>query len=355
MSTATIQIRGKTKVVDLFCGIGGLTHGFIKEGFDVVAGVDSDGTCRYGYERSNHVKFVEKDIMDISATELNALYGEDSAIKILVGCAPCQPFSKLNQKKVGEAEFAPLKKFSGLIREVKPDIVSMENVKDLVKYTVFKSFLGNLTRNGYNYDYKIVDASDYGIPQKRFRLVLLASRLGPIELLPKTHDEDRKVTVRDAISGLKHLRAGQVDENDKLHRARSLDAINKKRIAATPKNGGSSRSWKRDLQLACHMKKTGETYRGTVYARMRWDQPSPTMTTQCIGLGNGRFGHPEQNRAISLREAAILQTFPKSYSFYDPSNDFSASQVAKFIGNAVPVKLARVVAKSISMHIQSYV
>ena len=354
MGHITKKIQVKARVVDLFCGIGGLTHGFIKEGLDVVAGVDSDGRCRYGYERSNHVKFVEKDIMDLSAAELVALYGENTTTKILVGCAPCQPFSKLNQKKVGEAEFAPLRKFSYLIRKVRPDVVSMENVKDLVKYPIFKRFLGNLTRNGYGYECQIVDASDYGVPQKRFRLVLLASRLGPIELLPKTHDEDRKVTVRDAISRLKHLRAGQVDRNDMLHRARGLDPINMKRIEATPKNGGNSRSWKKDLLLVCHKKSTGETYRGTVYARMRWDQPAPTMTTQCIGLGNGRFGHPDQNRAISLREAAMLQTFPKSYIFSDPKDDFSASLIAKFIGNAVPVKLARVVAKSISAHLDAY-
>lgn len=344
----------RPKVIDLFCGIGGLTHGFIKEGFEVVAGIDSDVTCRYGYERSNNTKFIEKDILDITAGNLKELYGKGTNPKILVGCAPCQPYSKLHLKEVTEEEFAPIRRFAKLISEVKPDIVSMENVKDLVKYPIFKRFLAQLKRNGYHFDYKIVDASDYGVPQRRLRLVLLASRLGEIKLLGKTHDKRNKITVRDAIGKLESIKDGEVSRYDELHRARKLSPINKRRICATPKDGGNSRSWGTDLQLDCHIRETGQTYRGTVYARMRWDEPAPTMTTQCIGLGNGRFGHPEQDRAISLREAATLQTFPRSYVFRDPSEEFSSSKIAKFIGNAVPVKLARVIARSINKHLETY-
>jgi DNA (cytosine-5)-methyltransferase 1 len=341
------------KVIDLFCGIGGLTHGFIKEGFEVVAGVDSDGTCRYGYERSNHVKFVEKDIMDISATELNALYGENTVIKILVGCAPCQPFSKLNLNDVTETHLQPLNKFARLVHQIKPEIVLMENVKGLLKNPVFDEFVRTLDRNDYHHTYRVVDFSEYGVPQKRHRLVLLASRLGEISLVPPTH-KNRKRTVRDTIGGLESIRDGEVSENDPYHRSSLLSPINKRRIRATPLDGGNSRSWDKDLVLECHKKASGETYRGTVYARMRWDEPAPTMTTECVGIGNGRFGHPVQDRAISLREAALLQTFPRSYKFIGPNDEFTISKVARFIGNAVPVRAAKIIARSIKFHLEKH-
>ncbi len=340
------------KVVDLFCGIGGLTHGFIKEGFTVVAGIDNDPTCRYGYEANNSSEFKEKDIMQVTSDDLMEYYGQDAGVKILVGCAPCQPYSKLNLKKPGKNEFRPLEKFAQLILEVKPEIVSMENVKDLIKYPVFKKFKDILQKNGYKVSHQIVDTSDYGVPQYRKRLVLLASRLGEIELVKKTHEGKNKVTVRDILENLEPINDGEVSVNDPVHRARKLSPLNKKRIIATPPNGGSAHSWDEELKLACHKKASGKTYSGTVYGRMSWDKPAPTMTTQCIGLGNGRFGHPEQHRAISLREAALIQTFPKSYKFVKRNEKMVVSNVARFIGNAVPVRLGQVIAKSIKEHLQ---
>ncbi|MDD5098120.1 MAG: DNA cytosine methyltransferase, partial [Candidatus Pacebacteria bacterium] len=248
-------------------------------------------------------------------------------------------------------EFQPLLCFSRLISEVKPDIISMENVKGLIKYPVFKKFIKNLEENGYYYDYKIVDTSDYGVPQKRIRLVLLASKLGEIKLINKTHKN--KKTVRNVIGYLDPINDGESNEKDPLHHARKLSPLNKKRIVATKLNGGNSKNWPERLQLSCHIKETGKSYRSTVYGRMKWDEPSPTMTTQCIGLGNGRFGHPEQNRAISLREAALLQTFPKYYKFYDPKKKIITSDVARFIGNAVPVRLGQIIAKSINKHLEN--
>jgi DNA (cytosine-5)-methyltransferase 1 len=345
------------KVIDLFCGIGGLTHGLIKEGLNVVAGIDNDDTCKYGYEYNNKTRFINKDILKVTARDVNDLFGYDkNTIRVLAGCAPCQPFSKLNLKKVTKKQLQPLEKFAQLIAETQPDIVSMENVSGLAKegkYPIFKSFIRTLEKNNYKYKYEIVNVSEYGIPQSRKRLVLLASKFGDIKLIKKTH-KDKKVTVRDVISHLEPIKDGETSSKDLLHRSRKLDDINKKRIKATPHDGGNSDSWDEELILDCHKKETGKTYSSTVYGRMRWNEPAPTMTTQCIGLGNGRFGHPEQDRAISLREAAIFQTFPKDYKFFDSHKPIIVGQVAKFIGNAVPVRLGSVIGKSIKNHLKQY-
>src|SRR3990167_3334292 len=281
-------MQSEHKVIDLFCGIGGLSHGFVRSGFNVVAGVDNDSACKYGFEQNNKAQFVDGDILDITSDQLNDLYGDVKGMKILVGCAPCQPFSKLNTRGITDKQLQPLEKFAQLISDIQPDIVSMEIVKGLLKNPIFEKFLENLDENGYHYSYQIVNFSDYGVPQNRFRLVLLASKHGEINLIPPTH---------------------------------------------------------------LHKKKTGNYYRGTVYGRMSWDEPSPTMTTQCTGLGNGRYGHPEQDRAITLREAALFQTFPKSYKFIAPTDQITTSKLARFIGNAVPVRAGEVIAKSIEKHI----
>jgi len=348
--------QANIKVVDLFCGIGGLTHGLIKEGLDVVAGIDNDSSCKFGYEYNNKTKFIDKDILQVTAEDVNQLFGKSSGIRVLAGCAPCQPFSKLNLKKITQKQLQPLEKFAQLIDEIKPDIVSMENVSGLAnekKYPIFKTFINALERNGYKYKYEIVDVSEYGVPQRRKRLVLLASRFGEMELVKRTH-KDKRVTVRDVIKGLEPLQDGEVSTNDPLHRSRKLSQLNLRRIKATPHNGGSSNSWDQELVLECHKKETGKTYKGTVYGRMRWDEPAPTMTTQCVGIGNGRFGHPEQDRAISLREAALFQTFPKNYQFSNPTEPIITAHVAKFIGNAVPVRLGVIIAKSIKSHLRNY-
>lgn len=347
----------KIKVVDLFCGIGGLTHGLIKEGLDVVAGIDNDPSCKFGYEYNNKAQFIDKDILEVTGEDIDNLFGKTKGtIRVLAGCAPCQPFSKLNLNEITEKQLEPLSKFAQLIEETQPDIVSMENVSNLAvkdKYPAFTSFLNILSKNGYHYKYEVVDVSEFGVPQKRRRLVLLASKFGEIQLIKRTHKNNR-VTVRDAIKHLEPIKDGETSKNDPLHRSRKLAPINLKRIKATPHNGGSSTSWSRDLILECHKKESGQTYRNTVYGRMSWDEPSPTMTTQCVGLGNGRYGHPTQNRAISLREAAIFQTFPENYQFLPKSEPIVINKVAKFIGNAVPVRLGSVIGKSIKSHLKQY-
>ncbi len=347
--------KQKIKVIDLFCGIGGLTHGLIKEGLDVVAGIDNDSSCKFGYEYNNKAKFIDSDILKVTANQIDKLFGpKKGIIRVLAGCAPCQPFSKLNLNDITEQQLEPLAKFAELIEQTQPDIVSMENVSDLAvkdKYPIFANFLNTLKNNNYNYKYEVVDVSEFGVPQRRRRLVLLASKFGEIQLIKRTH-KDKRITVRDVIKHLEPLEAGEVSEKDPLHRARRLAPINLKRIKATPHNGGSSDSWSKDLILKCHKKDSGKTYGHTVYGRMSWDKPSPTMTTQCVGLGNGRYGHPTQDRAISLREAARFQTFPDTYQFVDSSEPVRINKVAKFIGNAVPVRLGSVIGKSIKNHLE---
>jgi len=180
----------------------------------------------------------------------------------------------------------------------------------------------------------------------------LASKLGEISLIPKTHTPENYVTVKDTIGKLPPLEAGQVCKKDKLHIAKSLSDKNLKRIKSTP-YGGGWKDWSEDLKLDCHKKDTGKSF-GSVYGRMVWEEPAPTMTTLCTGLGNGRFGHPEQNRAISLREAALFQTFPFEYEFFAPDENIGMTKASRYIGNAVPVKLGYIIGLSILKHIENY-
>jgi DNA (cytosine-5)-methyltransferase 1 len=181
-------------------------------------------------------------------------------------------------------------------------------------------------------------------------LILFGSKHGEVELIDKTIKNKKFKTVRDAIGHLPSVEDGISHPKDKLHRARKLSDINKKRIIAT-REGGFWREWDKSLWLKCHTKKKGKSFR-SVYGRMKWDDVSPTMTTYCTGLGNGRFGHPEQDRAITLREAALLQSFPKYYKFINPQSKFSTPAIARHIGNAVPVGLGIAIAKSIKCHIE---
>lgn len=334
-------------VVDLFCGVGGMTHGFLQEGFKVIAGIDVDSTCKYPFEKNNGAKFILKDVQEITSEEVIGLYPKGD-VKILIGCAPCQPFSKYSNKKSEDDKWKLLLYFAELIRGVKPEIISMENVPLLQKHSVFTKFLKTLESERYRFSWGLIDCVDYGIPQTRVRLVLLASKLGDINMIKKTHSERKVRTVAHAIRRLEPIKAGQGSDKDPLHRSSELSEINLRRIRNTPRGGGW-KDWPEDLVLECHKKESGKTYR-SVYGRMKWDDPAPTITTQCYGLGNGRFGHPEQHRAISLREAALLQTFPGKYEFVDPESGVFVKTIARHIGNAVPVRLGRIIARSIKRH-----
>ncbi|MFM2048864.1 MAG: (cytosine-5-)-methyltransferase [Bacteroidota bacterium] len=343
-------------VVDLFCGVGGLTHGFVKEKFDVVAGIDFDGTCKYAFEKNNKTTFLHRDITKVTSKEIEELYPKEKR-KILVGCAPCQPFSiytNIKKEKSDDEKWKLLYEFSRVIKDLQPDIISMENVPQLEKFEngkVLKDFIAALKEEKYFVKYKIVNAQNYGVPQRRKRLILFASKYGEVEILNETHNSENYVTVKDAIGNLPPIEDGVHHPEDKLHFARELTPKNKLRIRAT-KEGGSWKDWSEDLVLDCHKKESGKSF-GSVYGRMVWNDVSPTLTTYCVGLGNGRFGHPEQHRALSLREAAILQSFPKNYDFIDKSVEFSSAKIARQIGNAVPVGLGVMIAKSIKNHLKN--
>lgn len=345
-------------VIDLFCGAGALTHGFIFEGFNVVAGLDADKSCKYAYEANNSgATFIEKKIEDVEAVDLKQLYPEGH-VKILIGCAPCQPFSAYNKSKQNKDDkWKLLSNFSDLISEIEPDIVSMENVPTLTTFRkgkVYRDFVNRLEKDYIVTECLRVSSLDYGVPQDRKRLVLFASKpkYSKVELLDPTHTPDEYKTVRDVISDLEPLEAGETSENDPYHKASSLSDLNLRRIKAS-NPGGTWRDWPDELVAQCHKQESGNSY-SSIYGRMAWDAPSPTITTQCYGFGNGRFGHPKQNRAISLREAARLQTFPDDYEFVHPDEPRSISTISRFIGNAVPVELARVIARSIKHHLETY-
>lgn len=347
----------RTAVVDLFCGIGGLTCGLKKAGLRVVAGIDNDSTCKYAYETNNHAKFIEHDISTYPAAELLRYY-DGSDIKILVGCAPCQTFStqanKYRKRIDQETDFRwnLLKSFERCVREVEPDIVSMENVPALQKFQVFKDFKDALERMGYKVSHKVVACAKYGLPQNRRRLVLLASKLGDIKLLPESDPRfQNHRTVRSVIGNLPALKHGARNKEDPLHRCAGLSEINFERMKQS-KPGGTWHDWDVSLLPRCYKKASGQSFT-SVYGRMVWDEPSPTITTQFYSFGTGRYGHPSQNRALSLREGALLQTFPEDYKFFENEDQLSICTISRHIGNAVPVDLGWIIGLSIKEHLKS--
>jgi len=335
--------------IDLFCGAGGLTHGFVKEGLHVTAGIDLDPACQYPYEANNQAKFVERDVSKLASSELMDLFG-GAKLKILAGCAPCQPFSTYAQRYESDGKngrWGLLYHFARLVKETHPDVITMENVPTVVKHQVFHDFVDELKRSNYNVWYDVVDSTHYGVPQTRRRMVLLASKHGSIKMIEATHKNPK--TVSQVIKRLRPLSAGEAAPRDKLHVAATLSEKNLLRIKAS-KPGGTWRDWPSELVAECHKSESGRTYPG-VYGRMEWDKPAPTMTTQCYGFGNGRFGHPEQDRAITLREAAIIQSFPRHYEFIPKGEKVSFKVLGRLIGNAVPVDLGRAIARSIKGHL----
>lgn len=333
----------RIEAVDLFCGVGGLTAGLIKSGITVKAGYDIEAACRFAYEYNNKAVFVHKDVAEVTGDELNKWYSPNT-IKLLAGCAPCQPFSSYNQGKdtSTDKKWPLLYHFARLIKEVQPDLVTMENVPDVIKHKVYHDFINDLSKLGYQIVAKEIACVDYGVPQTRKRHVVLASKIGNVNFIPPTHE--KYITVAEVIKDLEPLEAGGKSNKDSLHVASNLTEINLRRIRASIP-GGTWRDWPIDLRAECHKKASGRSY-PAVYGRMEWDKPAPTMTTLCYGYGNGRFGHPEQDRAISLREAALFQTFPKDYQFIPPTQYVNIKSVGRMIGNAVPVRLGEIIGLS---------
>lgn len=339
----------KIVAADLFCGAGGLTSGLTKAGIDVRLGVDIDPACEYPYTANNDSEFLLKSVAELSAEDIN--FGDCRNLKLLAGCAPCQPFSSYHQKATSaDGRWNLLSHFGRLAEEIQPDLITMENVPNLAKQQVFHEFVDKLKKLGFNVSHEVIDCAEFGVPQTRRRLVLLASKLGPISLMRKRKRKAR--TVKQAISKMPRLRAGQAHKSDPLHQSSELSTLNLQRIqASTP--GGTWRDWNENLVASCHKRKTGKSYPG-VYGRMSWDEPAPTITTQYFGFGNGRFGHPSQDRAISIREGAILQSFPKTYRFVKSGQPIYLKTIGRLIGNAVPVKLGEAIGSTLIAHSEKH-
>ncbi len=337
--------------VDLFCGAGGLTRGLLDSGIKVKIGVDFDGQFKDTYEKNNHPsRFLQCDIRKLKTKYLEeCLKLEETDLFLLSACAPCQPFSRQNSKHHYDRRKSLLLEVVRILDELKrkPDFLFFENVPHInrsERSTVLRRLRKALVKMGYSFDSKIVDAAIYGVPQRRKRFILIAVKKKiagntvrfPEELFGKDRNQPYR-TVREAIGAFPRIRAGQTHAQVANHQTQSLTTKTRMRLLLTPKNGGSRRDWPDRVKLKCHEEHVGHW---DVYGRMKWNEPSPTLTCRCTSISNGRFGHPTQLRAISLREAAALQTFPNDYQFYG-----SFKAIAMQVGNAVPVLLAEAFGK----------
>jgi DNA (cytosine-5)-methyltransferase 1 len=331
------------KAIDFFSGAGGLTKGLQLAGINVFAGIDFELSCKETYENNNKAKFIHKSIIDITAKEIKELFKKNITTNdytMIAGCAPCQPYSMINtRKKKDDNRKTLLDEFRRIIKGVKPHFVLMENVSRLnSENQYFSSFIKMLEDNGYKYEYKVLNAKDYKVSQNRKRLFLIATRLKKINLTFDSLTTYKPITLKDVIYNLEKIEHNKPSMSDSLHKSKTLGELNLRRIKATPRNGGLRTAWSDDLKLACHKKK--ESFLDN-YGRLAWDKLSSTITTKFHEYCSGRFGHPEQDRALSLREGALIQTFPKDYIFYGRDN-----QIARQIGNAVPVNLSKAVGET---------
>lgn len=324
--------------VDLYCGCGGITQGLKRSCFKVVAAVDNDPVACETY-KANHPNVIlyRDDIRMIDPLELQNRALQDKDLDLLVVCAPCQPFSSQNRlRKSNDHRYYLILESIRFAKVLKPKIIFFENVPGLGKHKqILFTLKDGLSGLGYSLtEPKLLDAADYAVPQRRLRCILIATLASHLpELPPAQTPEGRRKTVRHAIYSLPRLKSGEIDAHDPLHQARNHKPIALERLQHIPKNGGSRASLPPELVLKCHRNHDGHC---DVYGRMHWDRVSPTLTTGCTDFSRGRFAHPEDDRAITLREAALLQSFPRNYKFVG-----NRGQIERQIGNAVPVNLAR--------------
>lgn len=340
--------------IELFSGCGGLSTGLVKAGFNILSAVEINAVAAKSYQ-ANHpkVNLHVEDVCKITAEDLlkeNNL--QKGQLDLLAGCSPCQGFSRLRKGESGRND--PRNKlvfeFLRLVRGLLPKTILMENVPGIIKteygLEIFGLVKAELEQLGYKIDYKIIDVADYGVPQFRKRFVLLGSRYQEhLVTVPKeTHaspdvceNEGKKPwrTVRQAFDGIPALQNGATDPSNPLHTCSKNGDLNMRRIRSVPHDGGSRTSFPPDLVLKCH-EKYPDGFKD-VYGRMRWDRPSPTLTSGCTNITKGRYVHPAEDRGISLLEAATLQTFPPKYIFHGNFGERSLQ-----IGNAVPVDLGYV-------------
>jgi DNA (cytosine-5)-methyltransferase 1 len=347
-----------SKLVDLFCGIGMGSLGFVRVGFEIIAAVDIDaGACAI-YEENLCFKPIVADLRRISGADILKRTGlKRGELDVCTGCPPCQAFSTLRRTRLQEGQRdhrkSLLRVLAQHIEDLLPRVVVLENVRGLTFGTnrrFLNDFLSQLERLGYRYDFGVLDAANFGIPQHRHRLIVIGSREGTPSLPQHTHSNPTAAggkalwrTVRDAISDLPPLKAGQKCETDHLHQASAHSETVLQVISSIPHDGGGRRSLPRRLWLPCHKKlaENEASGAGSIYGRMRWDTPSPTITTRSHTPSCGRFVHPSQDRSITLREAARLQTIPDDFSMRG-----SKEEIGRWIGNAMPLGLSEVLARA---------
>jgi len=330
LKTRVPGTQGTLTAIDLFSGCGGLTCGLTQAGFRVVAAVEIEAKAQATYKLNHpNVQLYESDVRKLDpAAVLKAAGLKSGDLDLLAGCPPCQGFSRLrtkNQKtSVKDDRNNLVREFLRFVRAMKPKTIMLENVPALAKDGRFTRMRNELGLLGYRMVVHTLDAADYAVPQRRMRLIMLASRIHEPVIAAKASN---RITVRQA---LEHVGAPSTT-TDYLHglgesRTASVRAL----IALIPKNGGSRSDLNDKHQLACHMRSDGFK---DVYGRMAWDDVSPTITGGCHNPSKGRFLHPSYNRTITLREAALLQGFPNDYAF-DVSHGKEA--IALMIGNALP-------------------
>ncbi len=341
--------------VDLFCGAGGLSLGIRQAGFRIISAVDVDPDSCESY-RKNHVdvRLLEKDIRSIKRRDI--LGNRYKRVSVLAGCPPCQGFTRLNETSDrSDPRNGLVLEYMRLVRELEPDVIFFENVPGLLKNGIwyFNRLKGALIEEGYDLDSKVLQLADYGVPQKRRRLIVLGGRGFKLTFPEETHAPKWKLeefpsrkpwrTVRRALKvgkklgraqSLGTLRERGEEPSDYWHVSRKLSKELVGRLRATPRSGGSREDLPRDYELECHSNFNGFH---DVYGRLDWAKPSVTITGGCTNLSKGRFGHPELLRALTPREAALLQGFPKAYKFVGSGME----SVCQQIGNALPPPFAR--------------
>lgn len=340
------------KAVDFFCSGGGMSCGMQQAGIEVIAGIDFDITCKETYEANiKGSQFLHKDVFELKEKELEKtlrLKRNDDNL-LLIGCSPCQFWSIIKTDKSKSTKSKDLlKEFRRFVEYFNPGYVVVENVPGVLRRkgeSGLDEFIVWLEANNYNVHAEVHEVSNYGVPQHRRRFTLIANRVSNVELKPLLK-LGKKLTVRDVIgevNGFPRVTPGNRDSSQFLHTVAGLNKLNLERLAVTPKDGGTRMSYVFDKKLAvpCHYGKV-DGFKD-IYGRMWWDRPAPTITTKFFSISNGRFVHPEEDRAISLREGAVLQSFPKSYIFKTKS----ISDTARMIGNAVPPTYAKAVGEAI--------
>ena len=331
------------KAIDFFCSAGGVTCGFKQAGINVLGGIDIDPACKETYELNNNAKYLCEDVSHLPKQAVGKFFKirRNQRDLVFVGCSPCQYYSNIKTDKTkSEGTRLLLADFQEFVAYYRPGYVFIENVPGLDKkpnspLAKFKEFL---IENNYVFDEAVINAKYFSVPQNRRRYVLIATRLKKKINLPR-ENRDGIRTVFQTIGDyntFQPIPAGHIDQTEFIHSSADLEDINMQRILSTPHNGGDRRNWPIELMPDCYENHDGHT---DVYGRMYWERPSPTITTRFVSYSNGRYGHPEQDRAISLREGASLQSFPVDYIFRSESQ----GTIAKMIGNAVPPLLAKAI------------